>query len=164
MLPSGTLPRAVLSALLTLSSAVGGDPGEPPEWRLPLIGGVVVAPFEAPPHEYGAGHRGVDVASGTGDDAVVAPADGVVAFAGRVVDRAVVTVDHGDGWVTSIEPVDAEVDAGDVVTAGERIGTMARGGHALPGTVHVGVRVNGAYVNPLLLLGRIPRAVLLPCC
>ncbi|MEW1833787.1 M23 family metallopeptidase [Microbacterium sp. NPDC079995] len=133
-----------------------------PEWRLPAAGANVIVPFEAPAHDYAAGHRGIDV--GPVDGVVLAPAAGVVTFAGTVVDRGVVTIDHGAGWVTSVEPVMASVAVGDVVQAGEEVGSLATGGHATPGTLHVGVRLNGKYVNPLLLLGRVPRAVLLPCC
>jgi murein DD-endopeptidase MepM/ murein hydrolase activator NlpD len=137
-----------------------GDP--PPGWRLPSLGASVVEPFEAPAHEYGPGHRGIDIGPVDGD--VLAPATGVVAFAGTVVDRGVVTIDHGDGWVTSVEPVDPSVTVGEVVRAGEKIGDLDRGGHASTGTLHVGVRRDGEYVNPMLLLGAIPRAILLPCC
>lgn len=133
-----------------------------PDWRLPADGASVITPFEAPAHDYGAGHRGIDV--GPVEGPVRAPATGVVAFAGTVVDRGVVTIDHGGGWVTSIEPVSPSVSAGDTVAAGDTVGVLSTGGHAPPGTLHVGVRLDGEYVNPLLLLGRVPRAILLPCC
>jgi hypothetical protein len=38
------------------------------------------------------------------------------------------------------------------------------GGHSEPGTLHFGVRWEGEYINPILLLDEVPRAVLLPCC
>ncbi|WP_275934957.1 hypothetical protein [Microbacterium testaceum] len=44
------------------------------------------------------------------------------------------------------------------------MGGVATGGHTGPGTVHFGVRLDGEYINPLRLLGGVPRAVLLPCC
>ena len=37
------------------------------------------------------------------------------------------------------------------------------GGHTPAGAVHVGVRWNGVYINPMLLFGGVERAVLLPC-
>ncbi|MFI8631848.1 murein hydrolase activator EnvC family protein [Microbacterium sp. NPDC077663] len=154
----------VAAAALVLLTPVPVDAaaGDRPEWRLPATGASVIAAFEAPAHEYAAGHRGVDLAPV--DGAIVAPAAGVVAFAGTVVDRGIVTIDHGGGWVTSVEPIIASVAVGDVVAAGEVIGSLSTGGHAAPGTLHVGVRLDGEYVNPLVLLGRVPRAVLLPCC
>ncbi len=95
---------------------------------------------------------------------MLAPADGSVAFAGMVAGRPVLTIDHGDGLVTTLEPLETVLTPGTSVSRGEEVGTIALGGHAEPGTVHFGVRLHGEYINPLLLLGGIPRAVLLPCC
>lgn len=133
-------------------------------WRWPLDGvRVVVAAYRAPAHEYGAGHRGVDLATTTG--AVVrAPAGGSVAFRGTVVDRPLLTIEHAGGMVSTFEPLESTLSPGDAVSAGDEIGRVAIGGHATPATIHLGVRVDGHYINPLLLFGEIPRAVLLPCC
>ena len=121
------------------------------------------APFVAPPHAYGPGHRGIDLRP-TADESVRAPAAGVVAFAGPVAGRGVLTIDHGNGWVSTLEPIDASVGVGASIGAGAPVGTLTRGGHAANGDLHFGVRLHGEYVNPLLLLGGVPRAVLLPCC
>lgn len=132
------------------------------QWRWPVPAPIrVVSPFRAPPTPYAAGHRGIDVAVEQGV-VIVAPAAGVVSFAGRVVDRGVVAIDHGDGVVSAIEPVDALVAAGDTVAAGDPIGIAASGGHCASGCVHFGVRIAGEYVSPFLFLGGLPRAVLLP--
>jgi murein DD-endopeptidase MepM/ murein hydrolase activator NlpD len=121
----------------------------------------VVEPFRAPPTPYSAGHRGVDIGAPAGSP-VLAPADGVVHFAGVVVDRPLVSIDHGGGVLSSLEPVEPAVAAGDRVVRGQVIGTL-QPGHCSPGAcVHLGVRVDGEYVSPLLWLGGIPRAVLLP--
>jgi murein DD-endopeptidase MepM/ murein hydrolase activator NlpD len=117
--------------------------------------------FRAPATRYSAGHRGIDIAAHAGE-AVVAPAAGLVHFAGRVVDREVVTIDAGDGLLVSIEPVDAQVSLHDLVAAGSQIGIVARGGHCDDTCVHFGVRLHGEYVSPLLYLGGLERAVLLP--
>lgn len=158
-----TLALVAAATLVLLTPLrVDAAPDGAPDWRLPAEGANVVAPFEAPAHDYGAGHRGIDIGPVAGP--VVAPAAGVVAFAGTVVDRGVVTIDHGGGWVTSVEPIAPSVAVGDAVAAGDPIGTVSTGGHAPAGALHVGVRLEGEYVNPLLLLGRVPRAILLPCC
>lgn len=148
-------------------AAVEGDvpdraPGFPWHWPSPTSRTVIV-PFRAPAHDYGAGHRGMDVAASTAVE-VLAPAPGVVAFRGVVVDRPLLTIDHGDGYVTTLEPVSSTLLPGDAVEAGEVVGTVAAGGHAAHGTLHVGVRVDKRYVNPRGLFGTPPRAVLLPCC
>lgn len=131
-------------------------------WSWPLAGPRLVRPFSQPPHRYGPGHRGIDLAGAEGT--VRAPADGVVAFAGVVVDRPVLTIAHADGVVSSFEPVTTTLRPGSGVARGEPVGRIAAGGHGAPGVLHLGARVDGEYVNPLLLLGGVPRAVLLPCC
>ena len=95
---------------------------------------------------------------------MTAPDAGTVAFAGSVAGRGVVTIDHGGGLVSTLEPVVPLVAAGDVVARGEAIGTLSTGGHAPPGQLHLGARLDGEYINPLRLLGDLPWAVLLPCC
>ena len=150
------------SAVPPSSSAASGD--EWPRWRWPVEGvHTVVNPYRAPAHRYGAGHRGVDL--GTEIDAVVlAPAAGVVAFQGTVVDRAVLTIAHDDGLVSTFEPLTSTLQPGQSVAAGQEIGRVDVGGHTSPGALHVGVRRDGAYINPMLLFDDVPRAVLLPCC
>lgn len=93
---------------------------------------------------------------------MLAPADGVVRFAGWVVDRSVLSIDHGGGWVSSYEPVSTPLQPGDRVRRGDVIGTL-QPGHCTGGScLHFGVRLRGEYVSPLLLIGGQPRAVLLP--
>jgi murein DD-endopeptidase MepM/ murein hydrolase activator NlpD len=144
------------------SSSGDSAPGYP--WSWPTDGQrLVIAPFRAPAHEYGPGHRGMDVAVEPGSP-VRSPADGVIAFRGTVVDRPLITIDHGHGYVTTLEPVAPDLSPGDAVVAGDALGTLAHGGHAPRGTLHVGVRVDDVYVNPRGLFGSPPRAILLPCC
>lgn len=157
----------LVCALLALSgpSAIAaGDVEEGPKWRWPLDGTRSVAvPYRAPAHEYGAGHRGVDLSAGQGTP-ILAPADGVVAFRGTVVDRPLLTVRHDGGLVSTFEPLSSTLSPGDRVEAGDVLGAVAAGGHAPAGALHVGVRLDGAYINPMLLFGSVPLAVLLPCC
>jgi murein DD-endopeptidase MepM/ murein hydrolase activator NlpD len=117
--------------------------------------------FEAPATPYGAGHRGIDIGAATGSP-VRAPADGVVSFASTVVDRPVLSIQHADGLISSIEPVTAAVSAGATVSAGQVVGVVATGAHCSGRCVHFGVRRHGQYLSPLLVLGGVARAVLLP--
>jgi murein DD-endopeptidase MepM/ murein hydrolase activator NlpD len=154
--------RPVL-ALLAGALVLAGGATAPPRWAWPTASHVVVRGFEAPATAYAAGHRGIDVAAEAGA-AVRAVDDGVVAFAGTVADRGVVSVEH-DGVRSSVEPVDPAVEAGDAVRRGDVIGHVASGGdHA--GVLHLGARVRvgdgWAYVSPLIYLGGAERAVLLP--
>lgn len=147
--------------------AVSADPvpdAVHPRWHWPLEGPrEVTSPYRAPAHEYGAGHRGIDVMSAIGAE-VTAPAEGRVAFRGTVVDRPLLTIEHPGGYVSTFEPLISTWEPGDTVAAGEVIGTVAVGGHAAADTVHLGVRLHGVYIDPLLLFGPAARAVLLPCC
>lgn len=132
-------------------------------WIWPVDGFRLARPFVAPAHAYGPGHRGVDLEP-TGSPVVRAPAAGLVAFSGSVAGRGILTIDHGDGLVTTLEPVASDLQPGDAVARGDPVATIAVGGHAAPGAVHFGVRLHGEYINPMLLLGGVPRAILLPCC
>ena len=93
---------------------------------------------------------------------MIAPASGVVRFAGLVVDRATLTVATADGALFSLEPVASEWAKGDRIVKGERLGTVSGGGHCDGACIHLGVRVHGEYVSPMRYFGVIPRAVLLP--
>lgn len=114
------------------------------------------------PFRYGAGHRGIDLAASPGAQ-VLAPADGTVHFVGVVVDRPVVSIDHGGGLISSFEPVTSGLSRGDRVVKGQVIGELvASPAHAPAGGLHLGARQDGEYLDPRSLLGEIPRAVLLP--
>ena len=160
--------RAVAAMLapvvIWLLTSAAPLPRPDPPWRWPVDGArTVVEPFRAPAHDYGPGHRGMDVAAAI-DAAVRAPADGVIAFRGVVVDRPLITIEHAGGLVTTLEPVSSELPAGTPVSAGDEVGVVASGGHTPTGALHIGVRLDGVYINPMLLFGEVERAVLLPCC
>jgi len=121
----------------------------------------VILQFLAPSTPFSAGHRGIDLAAPAGT-IVLAPADGTVSFAGVVVDRPVIALDHAGDLRSSFEPVEAKVAVGERVSAGQPIGVVGMGGHCSPDCFHFGVRLHGHYLSPLVLLGGVPRAVLLP--
>ena len=151
---------ASVAVLLALTAAVA-DPPPGARWLWPVGPPHAIArPFVAPATPYGAGHRGIDIRAPSGS-VVRAPADGVVFFTGFVVDRPVLSIAHAGGVLSSFEPVVASVAAGDHVRRGQVIGTLLAG-HCSSTCLHLGARVAGQYVNPLLFLGEVPRAVLLP--
>ncbi|MGI5190587.1 M23 family metallopeptidase [Promicromonospora sp. CA-289599] len=160
-----------------LGLMTGADTGEPAAGATGYVAPVagvdppsgVVRPFDAPEHEWGAGHRGVDLVAPEGSG-VRSPGPGVVTFAGQVARRGVVVVTHPDGLRTSLEPVAASVPVGTAVAAGSAIGLVessrADGGttpnHCEPRScVHWGVRRGERYLDPLSLLTPDP-IVLLP--
>ncbi len=117
----------------------------------------LVRPFEPPSHEYGPGHRGADLA-GAREQSVLSAGDGVVIYAGRLIDRELVSVEHPGGLRTTYEPVLPTVAAGQHVAAGQPIGTL-QAGHpgcraAPPGTcLHWGARRKDRYLDPAQLIG-----------
>ncbi|MGY1621660.1 M23 family metallopeptidase [Geodermatophilus sp. SYSU D00965] len=136
-------------------------PSSPALWVRPLDG-TVTRPFDPPPDRYAAGHRGVDLAGGPGS-VVLAAGDGVVAFAGMVAGRPVVSVDHPDGLRTTYEPVVAGVGAGQAVTRGSPLGTLTAGHDGCPAAacLHWGLRRGETYLDPMALLEP-PEVRLLP--
>jgi murein DD-endopeptidase MepM/ murein hydrolase activator NlpD len=163
------LVLTVLPALLAPAAATA-EPARPPSspgpallWVVPLPGDLVLTrPFEAPPHPYGRGHRGVDLRGFPGLP-VLAAGDGVVAFAGMVAGRPLLSVDHAGGLRTTYEPVDPSVGAGQHVARGSPIGTLAIGHAGCPveACLHWGLRRSETYLDPLMLV-RPPRVRLLP--
>lgn len=131
-------------------------------WEWPFTGTPpVLRHFDKPPEPWMAGHRGVDL--GAPPDGVVrSPAEGVVVFTGTVVNRPVITIDHGNGLLSSFEPVSPSVVKGDRVRAGQEVGRVSTERHCPSLCVHWGVRENGEYVNPLPFVSDRRPSVLLP--
>lgn len=115
-------------------------------------------PFDPPERPWMAGHRGVDILiddGGARGEDLLAPADGIIAFAGKVGGKDVVSLAHEGSMTTSYEPAVTDLPAGTRVGRG---GVFARiGVHsdhcadvASP-CVHWGVRRGGDYVDPVAL-------------
>lgn len=121
----------------------------------------VVRGFEAPAAVWSPGHRGIDVGAPVGA-VVIAPESGVVHFAGVVVDRPVVSLEHAGALLSSFEPVEATVSRGQHVERGQPVGILRAGHCDGSACLHLGARVDGRYVSPLVLLGAARWAVLLP--
>lgn len=121
----------------------------------------LVRGFHPPAARWGAGHRGVDLASVPHAE-IVAPSDGVVTFSGVVAGRGVLTLQHREGFSTTYEPVSDRISTGTTVRRGQRLGHLDAG-HCSSGVcLHWGYRVaKDEYLNPLVLIG-IQRPVLLP--
>jgi murein DD-endopeptidase MepM/ murein hydrolase activator NlpD len=157
-------------------SAAGASRGEErvPPLRMPLAGPIVRG-FEASAGTYGPGHRGVDVGGRMGE-AVRAPAGGRVEFAGPVAGVTWVGLLVAPGVTVTVGPLlDAQVAAGQRVRALAPVGRLGPGhGPALgPGhgpapapaygmALHLGLRVDGVYVDPLPYLLDRPRPRLAP--
>ncbi|WP_423445280.1 M23 family metallopeptidase [Kocuria sp. KSNUG] len=152
---------ALLTALFVLGAFPAAAAGAGWTWPVSPRPGVERS-FEAPAQKWLPGHRGVDLAAPPGTP-VRSPVAGVVSFSGVVVDREVLTIDHGDGRKSSFEPVTALVHEGDHVTRGQVVASVAAPGHGPRGSsLHWGVRQDGEYVNPLQFVVDLRPSVLLP--
>jgi murein DD-endopeptidase MepM/ murein hydrolase activator NlpD len=132
-------------------------------WRVPAlrlpVRGMVVRGFEEPAGPFGPGHRGIDVRAPVGTP-VAAPAAGTVRFAGRVAGSAWVSLLVAPGVVVTVGPLrQPAVAAGERVAALAPVGRLAAG-HG--GAVHLSLRVDGAYVDPMPWLVDRPRPRLAP--
>lgn len=175
--PSLWMPNGAVIASTAANTAIGGSKTGTAtvsaanaatvgtwDWPLPAPQ-TLLRRYIGPATPYSAGHRGIDIEThGTEETllaAVTAPASGTVHFAGFVVDRPVLSIRHPGGVISSFEPVTTTLVIGDAVRAGQQIGTLEVG-HCSAPCLHFGVRIDGGYVSPLLFLGGVPRAVLLP--
>jgi murein DD-endopeptidase MepM/ murein hydrolase activator NlpD len=156
-------------------AAVAGRPVPPPPPgpdapRVPAlwmpVAGAVVRGFDARAGPYGPGHRGIDIAATLGQ-VVCAPAAGKVVFAGPVAGTTWVSLLVAPGVLVTLGPLRDPVSAGRVrprapvgrVAPGHQVGT---GGVEDGVTLHLGLRVDGVYVDPMAYLVDRPRARLAP--
>ncbi|WP_240330646.1 M23 family metallopeptidase [Streptomyces sp. CB09001] len=158
---SGPPGPAPVAAVLALSDPV--PPTVPAAPTVPAVARswpvgtrpVVLRGWEPPATPYGPGHRGVDLAAGTGAP-VRAVAAGRVSFAGPVAGRGVVSVEltrTGEPPLrTTFAPVEAAVRKGDEVAAGELLGTVQPAGSHCTACLHWGLLRGEVYLNPLSLL------------
>jgi murein DD-endopeptidase MepM/ murein hydrolase activator NlpD len=104
----------------------------------------------------------VDLRSASDAGAVTSPESGTISFVGVVVDRPVITVDHGNGLRSSFEPVRSTLAKGDTVGKGDIVGTLVTGHCGETPCVHWGVRRGDDYVNPLEFVLDLRPSILLP--
>lgn len=127
---------------------------------------LVVREYQAPLTEYGRGHRGLDIAVADGDP-VRSPATGHVLFAGEVAGLPVLTIDHGNDVVSTLQPVRTSISVGKPVASGEVVGVIEFPAVAwddahVCSCLHIGARYLGDYVSPRVLLGSARPSILKP--
>lgn len=166
------LTGAFLAALLLLLTGAPTTSAVPLPaslaWGWPLVGKPqVVRSFDPPARPWLAGHRGVDLAAPQGAS-VLAPTEGTVSFAGKVVDRFVLTLTTSEGLRLSFEPVSSPFTAGDRVIRGQTLGVIQGASHCdggasgVPSCLHWGVRRKDEYLDPLQFIMDLRPSVLLP--
>lgn len=119
---------------------------------VPPVGAPVADPFRAPEGPYGPGNRGIEYATAPGT-AVRAIGSGVVAFAGSVAGRGVVSIDHPSGLRSTYTGLaQITVVVGAPVAQRDMVGRTAT-------HLHLGLRDGRRYLDPAAFFGG-ARAVL----
>jgi hypothetical protein len=162
------------------TTVVPDPPSRVPGLWMPVTGAVVRG-FDARAGPYGPGHRGIDISAPVGAT-VRAPAAGRIGFAGPVAGTTWVSLLVAPGVRVTLGPLLDPVTAGRVASRaplgrlgpGHGAGSTERAGSpegtgsvevAGPGpgvTLHLSVRVDGVYVDPLAYLIDRPRPRLAP--
>ena len=166
LLAGGGITAPASSAAPTFPLVDGDGPGggvtPGSRWSWPLHPRpAVLRAFDPPETRYGPGHRGLDLSAPPGGP-VVSVADGMVTHSGVVAGRGTVTVRHAGGLESTYEPLGDRVTVGSAVMAGDVVGTVDGPSHCAPtACLHLGARLEGHYLDPMLFLGPV-RIVLLP--
>jgi murein DD-endopeptidase MepM/ murein hydrolase activator NlpD len=161
-------PAAVGGGSVPPPDTTAPDPPRVPALSMP-VAGVVVRGFDARAGPFGPGHRGIDIAAPAGE-IVRAPAAGRVVFAGPVAGTTWVSLGVAPGVLVTLGPLLDPVAAGRVrpgtvlgrLGPGHRAGPAGRDGRAGGATLHLGLRLDGVYVDPLASLIDRPRPRLVP--
>ena len=137
------------------------------QFSTPLVGSEIIREYRQSEIPFSAGHRGIDYEATLGQG-VFAPADGQVHFVGKVVNRQLISLDHGQVLLSAFEPVCSQLTEGESVVSGQLIGEVCEGEasydlHCQPNIcMHFSVRKHGEYLSPLWFTGELTPSRLLP--
>ena len=104
--------------------------------------------YDGPAQPWLSGHRGIDLQTRAGEE-ILAPGDGVISFAGKVVGKDVVSIEYGEMTLT-FEPAVTGADVGASVRRGQPFAKVGENSdHCDDVCLHWGIR-NGekTYLNP----------------
>ena len=127
---------------------------ELPEWNL------VLPPVTCPHYtqQYHSGHRAVDLVNRNcnGNNWVVAVDDGIITFTGWLGGYGYrVEMTHDNGFVTTYSHLSGfDVEVGDELTTGRKIGTLGSTGKSSGTHLHFEVIYNGVKINPEIYLAK----------
>lgn len=163
------VPAAVPEPSVRPPPGTPDPPPVPPLWM--PVAGAVVRGFDTRAGPFGPGHRGIDIAASVGE-LVRSPTAGRVVFAGRVAGRNWVSLLVAPGVLVTLGPLLDAATTADRVRLRTPVGRVGPG-HAPPpvgragsgregATLHLSVRVDGVYVDPLAYLVDRPRPRLAP--
>jgi hypothetical protein len=163
------VPAAVPEPSVGPPPATPDPPPVPPLWM--PVAGAVVRGFDTRAGPFGPGHRGIDIAASVGE-LVRSPTAGRVVFAGRVAGTNWVSLLVAPGVLVTLGPLLDPATTADRVQLRTPVGRVGPGHAPLPvgraesgregATLHLSVRVDGVYVDPLAYLVDRPRPRLAP--
>jgi murein DD-endopeptidase MepM/ murein hydrolase activator NlpD len=118
----------------------------------PAVGGYISSKMG---HRWGKMHKGIDIARPS-ERTIKAADNGVVTFAGRDGGYGnKIEISHNNGMKTHYAHLASiDVNVGDVVESGTKIGVMGSTGHSTGVHLHFEVVKNGKHVDPLNYLNR----------
>jgi murein DD-endopeptidase MepM/ murein hydrolase activator NlpD len=147
----------VLGAVLVMTAwaaAPAESERQATRYSWPIAGVIKIErSFDVGTSIYGAGHRGLDLAT-VPEQVVLAAAAGTVSYAGAVAGRGVIVIDHPDGIRTTYEPITPSVALGQAVHLGQPIGVVSGDHGDFPSAMvlHWGARRGDVYLDPASLL------------
>jgi len=141
----------IIIALEALSPRLKADFWAEP---IPFFNDKIQEQYLAPASKFGTGHRGVDFKLAPFGE-ISAPATGTLAFAGKVVDRNVVTLKTEVG-LASFEPACTQFEVGEQIERGEPFAIHcpadAEYEYHCENCVHFSVRDSFGYLSPMQLI------------
>ena len=108
----------------------------------------------------GSYHSGIDISTGQGGSAFVAPADGVVILAAEApftLEGNLLMIDHGNGLNSAfLHSSRLLVKTGDIVRRGQAVGLIGMTGRATGPHLHWSIKWREARLDPILFTGAMP--------
>ena len=163
------VPAAVPEPSVRPPPAAPDPPPVPPLWM--PVAGAVVRGLDTRAGPFGPGHRGIDIAASVGE-LVRSPTAGRVVFAGRVAGTNWVSLLVAPGVLVTLGPLLDPASTADRVQLRTPVGRVGPGHWTQPvgragsgreeASLHLSVRVDGVYVDPLAYLVDRPRPRLAP--
>lgn len=128
-------------------------PGFAEGFVMPIEGGTITGVYGSQRYYNGEPrrpHYGIDVAA-AGGTPVTAPASGVVTLADddMYFEGGLIFIDHGQGFTSAfLHLSEVDVEVGDVVAQGERIGAVGAGGRSTGAHLDWRIKWRGRYIDP----------------
>lgn len=130
----------------------GGTGGTGGAWLVPCNYTSITSPFgnrTSPTSGASTYHQGVDLDTGTGWTVVASRAGIVTVASSNRSAGNYVQIDHQDGYRSIYMHLNSYcVSPGQIVSAGQTIGTTGSSGITTGDHLHFGISFNGVYVNP----------------